>query len=95
MPIVRLEHTGQVTIPNEVRKILGWEEGDYLDIALNEQVVVLKKTEVVHETEEDDESWFLSEEWQKSHCKALKDIEEGRVYGPFENVEDLLKSLKS
>lgn len=95
MPIVRLEHTGQVTIPDEVRKILGWEEGDYLDIALKEEIVILKKTEMVSETEEDDESWFLSEEWQKSHRKALKDIEEGRVYGPFDNAEDLLKSPKS
>ena len=95
MPIVRLRYAGQVTIPDKVRKTLGWEEGDYLDIALKEQVVVLKKAKIVPEIEEDDESWFLSEGWQKRHHKALKDIEEGRVYGPFENAEDLLKSLKS
>jgi hypothetical protein len=55
----------------------------------------LKKTKAISETEEDDESWFLSEGWQKKHHKALKDITEGRVYGPFENADDLLKSLKS
>ncbi len=95
MPIVRLRHAGQVTIPDKVRKTLGWEEGDYLDVALEEQVVVLKKAKIVPETEENDESWFLSEGWQRSHQKVLKDIEEGRVYGPFENAENLLKSLKS
>jgi len=105
MPIVKLRRAGQVTIPDEVRKTLGWEEGDYLDIALftsftdaegfrKEKVVVLKKAEIVPENKESDESWFLSEEWQKRHHKALKDIVEGRVYGPFENAEDLLKSLR-
>jgi len=94
MSTVRLRRAGQVTIPDEVRKTLGWEEGDYLDIALKEKVVVLKKAEIVPETKESDESWFLNEEWQKRHHKALKDIEEGRVYGPFENAEDLLKSLR-
>jgi len=95
MPVVRLEHAGQLIIPNEVREILGWEEGDYLDIALKEEVVILKKTEMIPEAEEDDESWFLSDDWQERHHKSLKDIAEGRIYGPFENAEDLLKSLKS
>jgi len=83
-----------VSIPNEVRNILGWEEGDYIDITLKEEIVVLKKAEIEPETGESDESWFLSEGWQEKHHKALKDVEEGRVYGPFENAEDLLKSLK-
>jgi AbrB family looped-hinge helix DNA binding protein len=83
-----------MTIPDKVRKTLGWEEGDYLDIALKGQEVVLKKAKTAPKTEENGESWFLSEGWQKRHHEALKDIEERRVYGPFESAEDLLKSLR-
>ena len=59
------------------------------------EAFLAKGTKMVPETKEDDETWFLSEGWQKRHHKAVEDIEEGRVYGPFENAEDLLKSLKS
>ena len=38
---------------------------------------------------EDDQSWFLSEEWQTRRAEALKDVAEGRVV-EFDAVENLI-----
>lgn len=42
-----------------------------------------------------DQSWFWTKEWQKKEREADEDIKKGRVYGPFSNAKDLIKSLKS
>lgn len=40
-----------------------------------------------------DQAWWWKEGWQKGERKAEKDIEEGRLSGPFDNVEDLMAHL--
>lgn len=31
--------------------------------------------------------------WEKEEAEADKDIKQGRLYGPFKNADDLLRSL--
>jgi hypothetical protein len=45
--------------------------------------------------EEVNQDWFWSKEWQKGEKQADKEVAEGKLFGPFGNVEDLLESLKS
>ena len=42
----------------------------------------------------EDQSWFWTEEWQERYHEAKEDLTHGR-YEEFENVEDLLRELKS
>ena len=42
---------------------------------------------------DEDQAWWWKEHWQKGEREAEKDIKEGRVSGPFDNVEDLMKDL--
>jgi len=43
---------------------------------------------------DEDQAWWWTEEWQKSEREAEKDIQEGRLYGPFKSLKELKKSLK-
>ncbi len=41
------------------------------------------------------QAWWWLESWQKKEREAEADIRVGRVKGPFENVEDLIKELNA
>ncbi|MBF0474403.1 MAG: CopG family transcriptional regulator [Deltaproteobacteria bacterium] len=41
----------------------------------------------------EDQKWFWTKEWQEKEKEADRDIAEGLIYGPFETVDDLIKSL--
>lgn len=40
--ITRLSSRGQVVIPKEVRKQLGWEPGDYVTVVVREGAVAMR-----------------------------------------------------
>jgi hypothetical protein len=42
----------------------------------------------------EDQSWFWTDEWQTRYREAKEDLRQGR-FKDFENVEDLLRDLKS
>jgi hypothetical protein len=42
-----------------------------------------------------DQEYFFTKEWQEKEAEADKDLVEGKVVGPFENVRDALKALKN
>jgi len=42
----------------------------------------------------EDQSWFWTGEWQERYCEAKEDLATGR-FEEFEDVEDLIRGLKS
>ena len=91
MSLVKVKRHSQITIPNDIRKKLKIVEGDYLEIEEHNNELVLKPVKMVHA----DEAYFHTKEWQAGEREADKDIAEGNVIGPFDNVEDALKALKT
>ncbi|MBN1293985.1 MAG: hypothetical protein JXB48_19265 [Candidatus Latescibacteria bacterium] len=50
---------------------------------------IIKSTKVVPS-----QAYFYTQEWQAGEAEADRDIAEGNIFGPFDNVNDLIKSLK-
>ncbi len=91
MPIGKLGQRRQVVIPKDICENLGLEVGDFVEVAQVKGRVVIKPKKLV---DRDDE---LTPE-QKAVIDAgiaegLEDIKQGRVHGPFDSVEGLLRSL--
>ncbi|MGH7965384.1 MAG: AbrB/MazE/SpoVT family DNA-binding domain-containing protein [Candidatus Binatia bacterium] len=82
MPLVRVKQKFQVTIPDNVRRRAGLEVGDMLEAKNQGKVIILKPKAVVDREVED------------AIREGLKDIEEGRVFGPFSSVKEFKKALK-
>ena len=91
MPIGKIGQRRQVVIPKEIFDALGLRTGDFVELQRVKGTVVIKPKKMVDADE------VLTPE-QKAHIDArlaegLRDLQEGRVYGPFDAVETMVQSL--
>ena len=88
MSVVKILRHGQITLPKEIRKILGVEEGDLLELGLENARVFLQPKVLV------DKETVLSESGKIKIKEALEALEKGEIK-EFDDVEDLIKELNS
>lgn len=91
MPLIKVKKHSQITIPKGIRRKFKIAEGDYLEIEEHNNELVLKPVKMIHP----DEAYFHTKEWQAGEGEADRDIVEGGVVGPFDNIKDALKVLKT
>ena len=85
----KLTRHGQITIPASVRKELGVEEGDLVEIEVVDEKAMLIPKRLVDKNQ----AYFWTEKWQDAEKKAGEDIKAGRVK-VFDSVEELIKDLE-
>lgn len=88
MPTTKVTRHGQITLPASVREQLGIEEGDIVEIKVEEERAVLTPKRLVDKSQ----AYFWTRRWQKGEREAAEDIEAGRVK-TFDSVDDLIKDL--
>jgi AbrB family looped-hinge helix DNA binding protein len=88
MPVVKILRHGQITLPKEIRKILGVEEGDLLELGLENARVFLQPKILV------DKQTVLSETGEIKIKEALEALERKEIK-EFDNIDDLIKELNS
>lgn len=88
--LVRITRSGQITIPAAIRHALNLREGDYVEVSLVDDKVVLTPKQLVDKSQ----AYFWTEEWQAAEREADEDIRAGRVQ-VFESVEELLSDLET
>jgi antitoxin MazE len=91
MELVKVKRNYQITIPRNLRKLIRLAEGDYVEMEIKDGGLLLKPVKMVHP----DQEYFFTKEWQEREAAADQDLARGKVAGPFENVKDALKALKT
>ncbi len=86
MTVVKILRHGQITLPKEIRKILGVEEGDLLELGLEDARVFLQPKALV------DKETVLSESGKIKIKEALEALKKGEIK-EFDDVEDLIREL--
>jgi AbrB family looped-hinge helix DNA binding protein len=85
----RLRNKGQVTVPQEIRKLLGVEEGDdLLFFTDNAGRVVVSRAKII----DPEQAWFWSDRWQRLEQQAQADLEARRVV-EYSSVSEALAAL--
>jgi AbrB family looped-hinge helix DNA binding protein len=74
--LIQVRKKAQVTLPLSIRRRLGIEEGDYMDVCVRRNEVVLKVKKLVDK----DQAWFWTRRWQQGEKEAEADIAAGRVH---------------
>ncbi|MGH7815479.1 MAG: AbrB/MazE/SpoVT family DNA-binding domain-containing protein [Candidatus Binataceae bacterium] len=75
--VVKLGASRQVVIPKRIHDRLGLRAGDYLEVELNDDKVVLTPKTLV----------------EKRLAEALLDVNHRRLYGPFRSAKEMIRSL--
>ncbi len=89
MPMTKVTRHGQITLPASVRKQLGIEEGDLVEIAVEDEKAVLMPKKLVDKSQ----AYFWTRRWQEGEREADEDIKAGRVK-TFDSVDELIKDLE-
>jgi len=79
MPIVTVKEKYQVVIPGKVRERIGIKVGDLLEAKAERGKVVFIPKSAI----------------DREIAEGLEDIKKGRVYGPFESPEEMIRSLRA
>ncbi len=87
MAIIKIKQKFQITLPVDIRKKLAMKEGDYVKISVKDDSIILKPIDK-------EQLWWWTEEWQKMEKEAQEAIEKAQIIGPYDNIQDALKSLK-
>ncbi len=74
--LIQVRRKAQLTLPLSVRRKLGIEEGDFMDVRVRDGAIVLKVKRLIDK----EQAWFWTDRWQQGEKEAEKDIRAGRVH---------------
>ena len=77
MPAVKIGVSRQVAIPKKLHDQLGLAPGDYLEIEVQDNRLILTPKTLI----------------EKRLAEGLDDLKRGRTYGPFSSPPALIRSL--
>jgi AbrB family looped-hinge helix DNA binding protein len=89
MPLVKVKAKAQITLPLKIRQALGIEEGDYLQVVVQGNRIVLVPQVLVTKLP----PVSLSEEGERMLEEAFEDVREGRVK-EHDSVDSLIEELR-
>ena len=84
----KITRHGQITLPASVRRELGIEEGDLVEIEVVDDGAMIVPKKLVDKSQ----AYFWTKRWQEAERKADEDIKAGRVKS-FDSVDDLVKEF--
>lgn len=89
MGLSRIRSKGQITIPDEIRRVLRLKEGDLVEVAIENESIVLRPKKLVDASQ----AWFWTDPWQAGEREASADVAAGRVTR-YESDDEFLRSLE-
>jgi AbrB family looped-hinge helix DNA binding protein len=78
----------QITLPKSARDALGVAEGDYLELAVRYDEVILKSTKLTDKGQ----AWFRTKRWQAGETTAEEDIKAKHIQA-FKDYKALVSFL--
>jgi AbrB family looped-hinge helix DNA binding protein len=85
----KMTRHGQITLPASIRKKLGMEEGDLIEIDIVDDKAVLIPKRMIDKSQ----TYFWTKEWQEAEKEASQDIRTGKVK-TFDSAKELFEDLK-
>ena len=76
--------------PKKMMESLGIEKGDYVEVDIEENHIVLKPRKLIDPTQ----GWYWTKEWQEMEREADEEIKKDQLSPSFSSAEDALKWLK-
>ena len=85
-----MTRNGQVTLPANARHQLSVEEGDYLEVRVTDDSIILTPKALIDKSQ----AYFRPSAWQAAERDASLDIAEGRLE-EHDDVDELINALRA
>ena len=89
--MLQIRSNGQITLPASIRRQANLQEGDALEVIVDEDGVLHL---VPHVLVERSQAYFWTQRWQDGEQEAEEDLQAGR-YKDFDDIEALLEELET
>ena len=89
--LLQIRSNGQITLPASIRHQANLQEGDALEVCLEEDGALRLIPQVFVERSQ---AYFWTERWQAGEKETDVDLEAGR-HKDFDDIESLLEELES
>lgn len=86
--LIRVQKKGQVTIPNQMRVMIGISEGDYVQVITRGRTLIIQPADVVPRIAADDYTPAQRKAIGQEVAKGQQDFKKGRVHGPFASAQE-------
>jgi AbrB family looped-hinge helix DNA binding protein len=87
---MKISPQGQIRIPKKVMDALNIDKGDYVEVEIEQDQIVLKPRKLIDPTQ----GWYWTREWQQIEADVDKEIEKNELSPEFHTAEEGLKWLK-
>jgi len=88
--VMKISPQGQIRIPKKVMDALNIDKGDYVEVEIEQDQIVLKPRKLIDPTQ----GWHWTREWQQMEADVDKEIEKNELSPEFHTAEEGLKWLK-
>jgi AbrB family looped-hinge helix DNA binding protein len=88
--LTKVTRNGQITLPAEIRRMVNIDEGDYIAVRVEGDMILLTPKRLIDKSQ----TYFWTDEWQRGEQEANEDIRAGRT-SEYPDVEELIASLES
>jgi AbrB family looped-hinge helix DNA binding protein len=88
--VMKISPQGQVRIPKKIMEKLGLGKGDYIEVEIVRNEIVLKPRKLIDPSQ----GWFWTREWQDMEAGVDDEIENGLLSPAFGTAEEGAKWLK-
>jgi AbrB family looped-hinge helix DNA binding protein len=88
--VMKISPQGQVRIPKKITGKLGLGKGDYVEVEIIENQIVLKPRKLIDPSQ----GWYWTREWQDMESAVDAEIERGQLSPAFGTAEEGAKWLK-
>jgi AbrB family looped-hinge helix DNA binding protein len=87
---MKISPQGQIRIPKNVMQTLNIEKGDYVEVEIEQDRIILKPRKLIDPTQ----GWYWTKEWQKKESEVDEEIVKNGLLHEFHTAEEGLKWLK-
>jgi len=87
---MKISPQGQIRIPKKIMQSLGILKGDYFEMDVEEDQIVLKPRKLIDPSQ----GWYWTKEWQKMEVEVDEEIEKDQLSPKFQTADEGKKWLK-
>ncbi len=88
--VMKISPQGQIRIPKMIMQTIGIEKGDYVEVELKDDYIVLKPRKLIDPTQ----GWYWTKGWQRAETEVDEQIKKGELSPMFRTAEEGTKWLK-